>query len=449
MIGIDLLTAARQQMAFSLGFHIVLSCFGVGFPALIYLLHRRGIKRGDEHALSLARRWSKVAAVLFAVGAVSGTILSLEMGLLWPGLMSKYGDVIGLPFAFEGIAFFLEAVFLGIYLYGWDRLPPAVHLRTLLPIAASGAFGTYCIMAVNAWMNDPTGFELVDGKVVNIEPWAVMTNPVVWSMSTHMFVGAYMVVGFIVASVYAVGIRRGRDNTYHRLAMRYALGVAAIAAICQPFVGHIAGMRLAESQPSKLAAMELATTTESRAPLKIGGLLIDGEVRGALEIPVLGSIIAGGGPGAVIPGLDQVADSDRPPVNIVRLAFQAMVGIGTFLALFSAAFWWRERRRTSMLESRSLLGVIALTGPLAVIALETGWVTTEVGRQPWIAYGLMRTSEAVTDNSNIFITFAATVILYVAMGVASFAILRSMSARWRRGEADALPSPYSPEMHVR
>jgi cytochrome d ubiquinol oxidase subunit I len=449
MIGLDVLTAARQQMAFSLGFHIILSCFGVGFPALIYLLHRRGITRGDEHALTLARRWSKVAAVLFAVGAVSGTVLSLEMGLLWPGLMSTYGDVIGLPFAFEGIAFFLEAVFLGIYLYGWDRLPPAVHLRTLIPIAYSGAFGTYCIMAVNAWMNDPTGFTLVDGVVTDVDPWAVMLNSAVWTMSAHMFVGAYMVVGFLVAGVYAVGMRRGRDNAYHRLAIRYALGIAALAALVQPFVGHVTGVRLADSQPSKLAAMELATTTESRAPLRLGGVLIDGEVRGAIEIPVLGSIIAGNSPNATISGLDQVAPENRPPVNLVHLSFQIMVGIGTLLALFAALFWWREWRRRSPLDSRLVLGFIAVAGPLAVIALETGWITTEVGRQPWIAYGVMRTADAVTTNSNIYITFAATVALYTAMGTATIVILRSMAERWRRGEPDALPTPYSPEVLAR
>lgn len=449
MLALDTLMAARYQMALSLGFHIVLSCFGVAFPLLIYLLHRRGLKQNDKDALTLARRWSKVAAVLFAVGAVSGTILSFEMGLLWPGLMSTYGDVIGLPFALEGIAFFLEAVFLGIYLYGWDRLPPSVHLKTLIPIMASGAFGTFCIMAVNAWMNAPTGFTLENGEVTDVDPLAAMFNDAVWGMALHMFVAAYMVVGFVVAGVYARAIRKGRDDRHHRMGLRYALAIAAVAAVVQPVIGHVSGLRLADDQPSKLAAMELATETETRAPLRIGGVLLDGEVVGAIEIPVLGSILAGNSPDAEIPGLDRLAPDVTPPVNIVHLSFQTMIGVGTLLAAFSVWFWWRERRRRSLLDSPRALGFISISGVLAVIALQTGWITTEVGRQPWIAYDVMTVDEAVTTNSNVWISLVAVIVVYTVMGTAAFAVIRSMSARWRRGEADALPSPYSPEMVVR
>jgi cytochrome d ubiquinol oxidase subunit I len=449
MFAVDTLMAARYQMALSLGFHIVLSCFGVAFPFLIYLMHRRGLKQNDADALTLARRWSKVAAVLFAVGAVSGTILSFEMGLLWPGLMSTYGDVIGLPFALEGIAFFLEAVFLGIYLYGWDRLPPSVHLKTLIPIMVSGAFGTFCIMAVNAWMNAPTGFTLENGQVTDVDPLAAMFNSAVWGMALHMFVAAYMVVGFIVAGVYAFAIRKGRDDRRHRMGLRYALAIAGVAAVVQPVVGHFSGLRLADEQPSKLAAMELATETETRAPLRIGGVLIDGEVVGAIEIPVLGSILAGNSPNAEIPGLDQLTPETTPPVNIVHLSFQTMIGIGTLLAAFSVWFWWRERRQRSLIDSPRTLGFVSISGVLAVVALQTGWITTEVGRQPWIAYEVMTVDEAVTTNSNVWITLTATIVVYTAMGIAAFAVIRSMSSRWRRGEADALPSPYSPDMVVR
>jgi cytochrome d ubiquinol oxidase subunit I len=436
-------------MALSLGFHIVLSCFGVAFPFLIYLLHRRGLRKNDPDALTLARRWSKVAAVLFAVGAVSGTILSFEMGLLWPGLMSTYGDVIGLPFALEGIAFFLEAIFLGIYLYGWDRLPPNLHLKTLLPIMASGTFGTFCIMAVNAWMNSPTGFRVENGDIVDVDPLGAMLNSAVWGMALHMFVAAYMVVGFVVAGVYAYAVRKGRDDRRHRMALRYALAVAAVAAVVQPVVGHLSGLRLADEQPSKLAAMELATDTETRAPLRIGGVLIDGEVVGAIEIPVLGSILAGNSPSAEIPGLDQFGPETTPPVNIVHLSFQTMIGIGTLLAAFSIWFWWRERRRRSLIDSSRALGFVSITGVLAVIALQTGWITTEVGRQPWIAYEVMTVEEAVTTNSNVWISLVTVVVVYAIMGVAAIAVIRSMAERWRRGEGDALPSPYSPERVAR
>ena len=245
------LMAARYQMAVSLGFHIVLSCFGMAFPALIYLIHRRGL-RGDADALVLAKRWSKAAAVLFAVGAVSGTVLSFEMGLLWPGMMSRYGDVIGLPFALEGIAFFIEAIFIGIYLFGWGRMSPKVHLMTLIPMIAAGVVGSFCIVSVNAWMNSPSGFRVVGGRVVDIDPLAAMFNNAVWLQFLHMFVAAYMVVGFVVAGVYASGMIKGRRDRLHRLGFTAAFAMATVAALVQPLIGHVAGMRLAEHQPAGL-----------------------------------------------------------------------------------------------------------------------------------------------------------------------------------------------------
>lgn len=437
------LGAARTQMALSLGFHIVLSCFGVAFPALIYVVHRRGLA-GDTDALVLARRWSKVAAVLFAVGAVSGTVLSFEMGLLWPGLMSRYGDVIGLPFAMEGIAFFLEAVFLGIYLYGWDRLPPKVHLRTLIPIMASGVVGTFCILAVNAWMNAPSGFRLEGDEVVDVDPLAAMFNRALWPQFVHMLVAAYMVVGFCVAAVMAAGLRKGRHDHVHRLGLRVGLAFATVAALVQPVVGHVAGMRLATEQPAKLAAMELAVETETNAPVILGGVLIDGRVRGGIEIPGLGSLLARGWFDRPIVGLDDIPVDDRPPANVVHWSFQVMVGLGTALAALGLVLAWRRRRGHPPESSRRTLTALVWSGPAAVVALQAGWVTTEVGRQPWIAHEVLRVRDAVTPNGGIWISCAVVVVLYVALGVGTVAILRSMSRRWRE-QADAdLPTPYGP-----
>ena len=447
------LMAARDQMAVSLGFHIILSCFGVAFPALIYVMHRRGL-RGDADALVLAKRWSKVAAVLFAVGAVSGTVLSLEMGLLWPGLMSTYGDVIGLPFALEGIAFFIEAIFLGIYLFGWDRLPPKVHIRTLIPIMASGLFGTFCILAVNSWMNAPAGFTLVNGRPTNIEPLSAIFNRALWPQFLHMWVGAYVVVGFTVAAVYATGLRKGRDDRLHRMAFTASFAMATGFALVQPLIGHVAGMRLATEQPSKLAAMELATTTESHAPLTLGGVLIDGRVRGGLSIPQIGSLLARGGFGRSITGLDQIPADQQAPANVVHIAFQLMVAIGTGLAAFGMFYFWRRRRRRrrhrdrdrdrDLIESRRFLRLATLTGPAAIIALEAGWVTTEVGRQPWIVYRVLRVADAVTPNGGIWFSFSGVVVLYALLGLATWLTLRSMSQRWRAtGDVD-LPTPYGP-----
>lgn len=249
------LLPAREQMAMTLGWHIILACFGVAFPAMIFVMHWRGIWRADQVALGLAQRWAKVSAVLFAIGAVSGTVLSFEMGLLWPGLMGRFGDVLGLPFAFEGLAFFVEAIFLGIYLYGWGRIPPKRHILMLIPMAVSGVVGTFSVIAVNAWMNNPTGFRMVDGEVTDVQPWSAFLNDGVWGQFAHMWVAAFMVVGFVVSGVYAVGMLRGRVDAHHRLGFTIPFVFASVAALVQPFIGHLLGLRLAQTQPSKLAAL--------------------------------------------------------------------------------------------------------------------------------------------------------------------------------------------------
>jgi cytochrome bd ubiquinol oxidase subunit I len=440
----DQLMAARYQMALSLGFHIVLSCVGVALPAFIFVVHRRGLRTGDAIAMSLARRWSRVAAVLFAVGAVSGTILSFEMGLLWPGLMSQYGDVIGLPFALEGIAFFVEAIFIGIYLFGADRLSPRVHLLTLVPMMVSGAFGTFCILAVNSWMNAPSGFRLDNGKVVDVNPLAAMFNRALPMQFLHMLLAAYIVTGFLAASVYAVGMLRGRRDDRHRLGFLVPFAFATIAAVIQPAVGHVAGMRLATQQPEKLAAMDLAVDTKQNAPLTIGGALIDGRARGGIEIPGVGSVLARAGFNRPVRGINEFPVDDRPPVNIVHWSFQAMVGLGTLLALGSLLFWIRRRRGHDLFASKWAMRLAVLAGPAAVLTLELGWITTEVGRQPWIVYRVLRVRDAVTTNEGVWVSLATVVVVYTVMGVIAARVLRSMAARWRTGDGDDLPTPYGP-----
>jgi cytochrome d ubiquinol oxidase subunit I len=432
---------ARQQMALSLGWHIILACFGVAFPTMIFLAHRRGLA-GD---LVLARRWSKVSAVLFAIGAVSGTILSFEMGLLWPGLMGRFGDVLGLPFALEGISFFVEAIFLGIYLYGWDRLSPKVHLRTLLPVALAGVVGTFSVVSVNAWMNNPSGFRLTPtGEVTDVSPWAAMFNRGSFLQFLHLWVAAFMVVGFSTAGVYAVGMLRGRRDHRHRIGFLIPFAVASIAAVCQPFIGHLTGANLLHRQPAKLAAMELAPDAERRAPLRVGGILVDGRPRGAIEIPVLGSILAGNNPNAEVPGLADVPEDERPPVNLVHLSFQGMIAIGTALAGLAVLFWLARLRHRDLSQRRPFLLAAALAGPAAGLCVELGWVTTEVGRQPWIVWQVLRTRDAVSTSGGLWATYLGIVVLYTAMTVAAIWVLLSMSRRWREGAGTELPTPYGP-----
>ncbi|GAB2731287.1 cytochrome ubiquinol oxidase subunit I [Nocardioides pakistanensis] len=431
------LYAARMQMALSLGWHIIIACFGVGMPAITLIAEWRGHRTGDPVYKLLARRWAKAMGVLFAVGAVSGTILSFEMGVLWPGLMGVYGEVIGLPFALEGIAFFIEAIFLGIYLYAWDRLPPVQHMLAGIPIVIAGVASAFFVVTANAWMQVPTGFDLEGGRIVAVDPVAAMFNPATPPQTTHMILAAFMVAGFGMASVYAVAMLRGRRDRYHRLGFLVPFAVAAAITPVQIGVGDWAAHFVATNQPVKLAAMEGVFETERGAPLHIGGVAVDGELRYALEIPNGLSLLAHWDPDAEIVGLNETPEADRPPVNVVHLSFQVMVGAG--FALLGMAGWfvlaWYRRR--DLPRSAWFLRASAFSGVLAVLALEAGWVVTEVGRQPWIVFGLLRTSDAVNPAPGLVWGFALVAVIYLLLTVATVYVLRRL--------ARSVPVPIDPQ----
>jgi cytochrome d ubiquinol oxidase subunit I len=423
------LLAARTQMAFTLGYHIVLACLGVGLPVLMLFAEWRFLRTGDEVWKTLARRWSKAFAVLFAVGAVSGTVLSFELGLLWPEFMGTFGSVIGLPFTLEGFAFFLEAIFVGIYLYSWDRLSPRAHWLSGFPVAIAGVASAWFVVTANAWMNTPQGFRMVEGVVVEADPITAMLNPATGVQTAHMIIAAYMVAGFMVASVYAVARLRGTDTLYHRRAMALGLALGAILAPAQLVVGDWAAKVVAKSQPVKLAAMEGQFRTEAGAPLRLGGLPDEESrvTRYALEIPGGLSWLAYGDTQAVVKGLDEYPEHDTPPVAVVHVAFQVMVAIGTWLLLLCAWAGWSVWRRRRLPESKLFLWALVAAGPLVVVALEAGWVVTEVGRQPWIVQGIMRTADAVTNAPGIQWSLAAVLIIYSILTVGAVAVLRLLA----------------------
>jgi cytochrome d ubiquinol oxidase subunit I len=442
------LAPAREQMAFTLGFHIILVPFGVAFTFLMLIANYRGIRHGDADALLLARRWSQVAGVLFAVGAVSGTVLSFELGLLWPGLMGRFGAAYGIPFAVEGLFFFLEAIFVAIYLYGWKRMAPWPHFWTGVPVVLSGIGGTLSVVAANGWMNQPAGFTLRGGRVVAVDPLGVFFNGAFWYEALHMLLAAYMVAGFTVAGVYAVGLLRGRTDRYHRLGLAIPFVVAAVVTPMQLFVGDIAAREVFANEPAKFAAIEMLPTTGTHVPEVLGGVLVDGQVRYGIDIPWGASLLSGWSPDTRIRGLDAVPPAVRPPdhlVTTVHLAFDVMVGIGTALlalALWSAVLWWRRR---AVPLNRLFLWCTAVSGVLTIVALEAGWVVTEVGRQPWTVVGLLLTRDAVTTSGNLWLFFTATVLLYAAVALGTFHVLRLMRVRWRTagepeaGEEEGLP----------
>jgi cytochrome d ubiquinol oxidase subunit I len=422
------LLEARQMQALSFAVHIPLVCFGIAFPSMVLLVESLYVRTGDELYRTLAKRWSKVMMALFAVGVVTGTILSFEMGLLWPNFMATFGDVFGLAFGLEGFSFFVEAIFIAIYVYGWDRMSPRVHLLCGLPVVLAGLTGSLFVISVNAWMNHPSGFRLDDGRAVDVEPWrALFGNGHLWPELTHMYLAGFIVAGFLVAAAYAWGWLKGRRGRYERVALAVPLTIAALAAPVQVVIGDWISRRITEDQPTKLAALEGLGPTTKGAGTHILGWYEDGEVRYGIEIPKLLSLLAKHDPNATVRGLDAVPPRDRPPVNVVRIAFQTMVGIGTLLAALSVVHlvtWFRRRR---FVEARWFLWGVVAAGPLAVVALVAGWVTTEVGRQPWVVYGVMRTSEAVTGAGGIPVGYATLVIVYAGLGVAVAWILRRLA----------------------
>ena len=367
---------------------------------------------------------------LFAIGVVTGTILSFELGLLWPEFMATYGDVFGLAFALEGFSFFVEAIFIAIYVYGWGRLSPRAHMLAGIPVVVAGFTGSLMVISVNGWMQHPTGFRLEGGRAVDVEPFdALFGNAFFWHEMIHMYLAAFLVAGFVTAGVYAVSALRGRRDRYVRVAMAVPLVVAAAVAPAQVLVGDWAAREVAKHQPTKLAAFEGLGRTQAGAPLHMGGWYDDdsGEVRYGLRIPKLLSLLAHHDPNATVEGLDRVPPEDRPPVNVVRLAFFTMVGIGTLMALFGVwllLVWWRRRE---LPEGRWFLRVVAALGPLSVVALISGWVTTEVGRQPWVVYGRMRTEEAVTGAGGIPLGYAALVVIYAALAAVTWWLLRRLA----------------------
>jgi cytochrome d ubiquinol oxidase subunit I len=421
VLAISNLEAGRAQMAVSLGFHIVFASLGIGLPVMLLYAEYRANRTGDAVWLRLAKRWAKGFGILFAVGAVSGTVLSFSLGLFWPRLMGQWGGVIGLPFALEAFAFFLEAIFLGIYLYGWDRLSPWTHWWSGVPVAISGAASAWFVVAANAWMHTPSGFRLQDGTLVDVDPIGAMLNASTPVMTTHMLVAAYMATGLGVAAVYALAMLRGRRDIYHRRGVAVGVTLGLALAPAQVVVGDWAARHVAEHQPVKLAALEGQWETQARAPLRIGGIPIPSrqETLFAIEIPGGLSWLAYGDPNAVVEGLNEVPSADRPNTVLVHLSFQIMVGIGVGLLGLGAWAAIGRLRRKRLPDGPWFLRAVLVAGPAAFLAIEAGWIVTEVGRQPWIVQDLMRTADAVTTRPGIGFHLAGTILVYALLAVAS------------------------------
>jgi cytochrome d ubiquinol oxidase subunit I len=422
------LLEARQMQALSFIVHIPLVCFGIAFPAMVIFVEWLHQRTGDELYLTLAKRWSKVMIALFAVGVITGTILSFEMGLLWPNFMATFGSVFGLGFAIEGFSFFVEAIFIGIYVYGWGRLSPRTHLACGIPIVITGFTGSWMVIAVNAWMNHPSGFRLQGGRAVDVHPLsALFGNSYLWHELLHMYLAGYIVTGFVVAAAYAFGRLRGRWGRYERTALAIPLTVAALAAPVQVLVGDWNGREVAKYQPTKLAAIEGLGPTTRGADEHVLGWYTDGKVKFGISIPHGLSLLAFHSWNATVQGLDAVPPDDRPPVNLERYTFQTMVGMGTLMAILGVVFLYVRVRRKRLPESVWFYRAVVLAGPAALVALIAGWTTTEIGRQPWVVYHVMRTSQAVTGAGALPVGYATLALTYVGVAIAVAWILRRLS----------------------
>jgi Cytochrome bd-type quinol oxidase, subunit 1 len=414
----DDLLAARMQMALSLGFHIIYACIGMVMPFFMAVSHFKWLKTKKPVYRNLTKAWSKGVAIFFATGAVSGTVLSFELGLLWPEFMRHAGPIFGMPFSLEGTAFFIEAIALGFFLYGWDRFNPWFHWFTGVVVGISGLASGILVVSANAWMNSPAGFDFIDGQYLNIDPIAAMFNDAWLLQALHMTIAAFAATGFAVAGVHAWLIAKNENKEFHTKAFRIAMVFAAVAAVLQPISGDLSAKDVAKRQPAKLAAMEALFKTEKSAPLLIGGLPDEKNqrVHYAIELPGMLSFLVHGNFHDEVKGLDTIPVEDHPPVLITHIAFQIMVGIGMFMILL-AILYAISIRKKSWREQKWFLLLFAIATPLGFIAVEAGWTVTEVGRQPWIIQGIMRTSEAVTPMPGIQYWFYIYTGIYLLLSV--------------------------------
>ena len=422
-------------MGVSFFFHTIFTPLGVGMPLLLFLAEAIGLKTGDRRYRSLARAWTPVVGLLFAVGAVSGTVLSFELGLLWPRFMAYAGGIIGMPFSLEGFAFFTEAIFLAIYIYGWNRLSPLAHWLCGIPLFISAATSAVFVISANAWMNQPAGFDIVNGQVTNVDPWKAMFNGAWFHEALHGTLASYVTTGFAVAAVYAVLMLRGHREAQVKLGLKVAMGMAVIAIPLQIISGDISARAVAANQPAKFAAMEAQNSTERGAPLRIGGIPVGDQTKFAIEIPKGLSFLGHGSLNAKVTGLDAFPPNDRPNEAMTHLVFDMMVGSGFAMLFIGGWFWltWWRRRHGRFEPGRWLLRAVALGGVLGFVAIEAGWFVTEWGRQPWVISGYLRTSEAVTERSGIDVFFVMFTVLYIVISAGLVMAL----LRWPGGGLEA------------
>ncbi|WP_078551527.1 cytochrome ubiquinol oxidase subunit I [Bacillus alkalicellulosilyticus] len=428
----DNVLLSRMLFGSSMAFHIIFATLGVGVTLMIFIAEVVRAITKDQDFGTMAKRWTKGFAILLGVAIPSGTIVGVMLSLLWPGYMEIVGQVIALPFQVEIFAFFLEAVFMSIYVYAADRLSSIMRIISVFFVSLGATASAVLITDAHAWMNTPRGFDIIGGEIVNVRPWEAVFNPSVYVTALHVLGSAYLTGAFVIAAIAAFRLLQGglsdREKSYHRKGLVLSLLVGAVFSFYTSVNGHDTAVMLHEHIPVKLAAAEGLFETQSNAPLAIFGTP-DPEanrVVGGIEIPGMLSWLATGSTDGVVLGLNEYPREEWPPL-FVHTLFNIMVFIGTaligisFLAL--AYFFVFVRRKGNPWPTWLLVPIVA-TGPLAMIGIETGWIFSCTGRQPWTIYGIQLTSEAATQSGNVGTLFVLFIILYIILLVLTFLVVR-------------------------
>lgn len=425
----DPVFASRMLTLLTLSFHIIYATIGVGVPLFIMIAQWLGIKKNDDHYILMARRWARGYIITVAVGVVTGTIISLQLALLWPNFMELAGNIIALPLFMEVFAFFFEAIFLGIYLYTGNRFKnKKTHFFLLIPVVIGAGMSAFFITTVNGFMNAPQGFDIVNGTLVNANPVLAMFNLASPTKIAHVLAASYMTAAFLLATIAAFKLLKGSKHTYHKKALHMTMKIGLIFAVTVAIIGDFSGKYLAEYQPEKLAAAEWHFETEEGAPLLLYGILDENqEPKYAIKLPYVLSILAFGNPSSEVIGLNEFPAEEQPPLE-VHYYFDIMITIGMVMIALSFIYWFGTRMKYTFIESNWFRWLIVLGGPLSMLAIESGWWLAEFGRQPWIMRGIMTVSEAATTSDYVGLMFVLFAILYLILGIGTVVILRKMFA---------------------
>lgn len=424
----DIVTLSRAFFGTSLAFHIIFASLAVGISLMIFLSELIYFFRKDDDYRLMAKRWTRTLAIVLGVAIPSGTIVGVQLILLWPGFMRIVGQVIAVPFQIELFAFFLEALALSLYVYAADRMTPILRLFNAFLVAVGASASAVLITSVNTWMNTPAGFTmLTNGKITDVNPWKAFFNPSFFTSAWHVVVSALMAGAFAIVSVAAFRLLRKqlnqRERQFHRKSLLFSLSIAFLMSLLTAFSGHSAAQSLHQFSPEKLAAAESLFETQANAPLWIGGVTDPEEktVKYGVQLPGLLSLLAGGSLDTVVKGLEAFPKETWPP-HYVHTLFNLMVGVGMWLLALSGIlilYGWIFRQKLRKWH----LWLLVTSGPIAMLGIEFGWIFSCSGRQPWTIYGIQKTAEAATQDGSVGWLFALFVGLYLLLSIILVGVL--------------------------